>query len=88
MYHGVQYCDAALGRFIVPDTIVPEPGNPQALNRPHHPPPRPKRPHSRLPVRRPCVHTLFGATLRRGATPMPGARGRAPPPQPCPHGLL
>jgi hypothetical protein len=33
MYHGVQYCDAALGRFIVPDTIVPEPGNPQALNR-------------------------------------------------------
>jgi hypothetical protein len=29
----VQYCDAALGRFIVPDTIVPELGNPQALNR-------------------------------------------------------
>jgi hypothetical protein len=33
MCYGVRYCGAALGRFIVPDTIVPEPGNPQALNR-------------------------------------------------------
>ncbi len=28
-----RWYDASLGRFIQPDTIVPEPGNPQALNR-------------------------------------------------------
>ncbi len=28
-----RWYDPALGRFIQPDTIVPEPGNPQALNR-------------------------------------------------------
>jgi len=28
-----RYYDPALGRFTQPDTIVPEPGNPQALNR-------------------------------------------------------
>jgi len=28
-----RYYDPALGRFIQPDTIVPEPGDPQALNR-------------------------------------------------------
>ena len=33
MYYGARYYDAALGRFIQPDTIVPEPGNPQSLNR-------------------------------------------------------
>jgi len=32
-YYGARYYDAALGRFIQPDTIVPEPGNPQSLNR-------------------------------------------------------
>ncbi len=33
----VRYYDPALGRFIQPDTLVPEPGNPQALNRlPEH----------------------------------------------------
>jgi RHS repeat-associated protein len=32
-YYGARYYDAALGRFIQADTIVPEPGNPQALNR-------------------------------------------------------
>jgi len=32
-YYGARYYDPALGRFIAPDTIVPEPGNPQALNR-------------------------------------------------------
>ncbi len=26
-------CNAALGRFVQADTLVPEPGNPQALNR-------------------------------------------------------
>ena len=33
MVYGVRLYDAALARFIQPDTIVPEPGNPQALNR-------------------------------------------------------
>jgi RHS repeat-associated protein len=33
MYYGARFYDGALGRFISPDTIVPEPGNPQALNR-------------------------------------------------------
>ncbi len=32
-YYGARFYDGALGRFISPDTIVPEPGNPQALNR-------------------------------------------------------
>ncbi len=33
MYYGARYYDPALGRFVQPDTIVPEPGDPQALNR-------------------------------------------------------
>ncbi len=33
MYCGARYYDAALGRFISADTIVPGAGNPQALNR-------------------------------------------------------
>jgi RHS repeat-associated protein len=34
LYHyGARYYDADLGRFVQPDTVVPEPGNPQALNR-------------------------------------------------------
>jgi hypothetical protein len=33
MYYGARFYDGALGRFISPDTIVPEPGDPQALNR-------------------------------------------------------
>ncbi len=33
MYYGARHYDGALGRFIQPDTIVPEPGNPQSLNR-------------------------------------------------------
>jgi len=32
-YYGARYYDPTLGRFIQPDTIVPEPGNPQSLNR-------------------------------------------------------
>jgi RHS repeat-associated protein len=32
-YYGVRYYDAALGRFVQADTLVPEPGNPQDLNR-------------------------------------------------------
>jgi len=32
-YYGARYYDAALGRFIQADTLVPEPGNPQSLNR-------------------------------------------------------
>ncbi|MDY7077863.1 MAG: RHS repeat-associated core domain-containing protein [Chloroflexota bacterium] len=31
-YHA-RYYDAAIGRFVSADTIVPEPGNPQSLNR-------------------------------------------------------
>ncbi len=33
MYYGARYYDAALGRFISADTIVPSTYNPQALNR-------------------------------------------------------
>jgi RHS repeat-associated protein len=33
MDYGARYYDAKLGRFVQADTIVPEPGNPQALNR-------------------------------------------------------
>jgi RHS repeat-associated protein len=32
-YYNARYYDPHLGRFLQPDTIVPEPGNPQALNR-------------------------------------------------------
>ncbi len=32
-FYNSRYYDATLGRFIQADTIVPEPGNPQALNR-------------------------------------------------------
>jgi RHS repeat-associated protein len=30
---GSRFYNADIGRFLQPDTIVPEPGNPQALNR-------------------------------------------------------
>jgi RHS repeat-associated protein len=33
MYYGARYYDASLGRFVQADTIVPNPGNPQSLNR-------------------------------------------------------
>jgi len=33
MYYGARYYDPALGMFLSPDTVVPEPGNPQGLNR-------------------------------------------------------
>ena len=32
-FHKARYYDPALGRFIQPDTIVPQPANPQSLNR-------------------------------------------------------
>ena len=32
-YYGARYYDPALGRFLQADTIVPNPGNPQSLNR-------------------------------------------------------
>jgi RHS repeat-associated protein len=32
-YYGARYYDPMIGRFISPDTIVPDPTNPQALNR-------------------------------------------------------
>ncbi len=33
MYYGARYYDATLGRFVSADTIVPQAGNPQGLNR-------------------------------------------------------
>jgi len=33
MYYGARYYDPTLGRFVQADTIVPNPGNPQDLNR-------------------------------------------------------
>ncbi len=33
MYYGARYYDSVLGRFISADTIVPQAGNPQSLNR-------------------------------------------------------
>ncbi len=33
LYYGARYYDAQLGRFLQADTLVPQPGNPQALNR-------------------------------------------------------
>jgi RHS repeat-associated protein len=33
MYYGARYYDSSLGRFLSADTIVPQAGNPQALNR-------------------------------------------------------
>jgi RHS repeat-associated protein len=32
-YYGARYYDAGMGRFISPDTIVPDPANPQSFNR-------------------------------------------------------
>ena len=32
-YYGARYYDPVVGRFISPDSIVPNPGNPQSLNR-------------------------------------------------------
>ena len=32
-FYKARYYDPVIGRFIQPDTIVPEPGNPQDLNR-------------------------------------------------------
>ncbi len=32
-FYNARYYDPALGRFIQPDTIVPNPGDPQSLNR-------------------------------------------------------
>ena len=33
IYMGARYYDPVMGRFISPDTIVPDPANPQAFNR-------------------------------------------------------
>ncbi len=33
MYYGARYYDPAIGRFISADTIVPNPADPQTLNR-------------------------------------------------------
>jgi uncharacterized protein RhaS with RHS repeats len=33
MYYGARYYDPAVGRFISADTLVPNPANPQTLNR-------------------------------------------------------
>ena len=32
-YYGARYYDSAIGRFVQPDSVVPQPGNPQSLNR-------------------------------------------------------
>jgi RHS repeat-associated protein len=32
-YYGARYYDANIGRFISPDSIIPNPANPQSLNR-------------------------------------------------------
>lgn len=32
-FYGARWYDPVVGRFLQPDTIIPEPGNPQALNR-------------------------------------------------------
>ena len=32
-HYGARWRDSAIGRFAQADTIVPQPGNPQALNR-------------------------------------------------------
>ncbi len=32
-FYGARWYDPAIGRFIQPDTLVPDPANPQSLNR-------------------------------------------------------
>ena len=61
MYYGARLYDAALARFIQPDTIVPEPGNPQALNRYSYVLNNPLRytdPTGHCPM---CISALVGA---------------------------
>jgi len=64
IYMGARYYDPELGRFISPDTIVPDPGNSQALNRysyVYNSPVSNTDPSGHLPVAAAVVGVAIGA---------------------------
>jgi RHS repeat-associated protein len=82
-YYGARYYDAALGRFVQADTIVPEPGNPQDLNRYSYVRNNPLR------YIDPTGHWLFEKTpddprLTPPGYGLPAMHSVSPPPQPLP----
>ncbi len=71
-YFNARYLDPSLGRFVQPDTIVPEPGDPQSLNRYSYVGNRPTRlvdPSGHCST--PSVNGSIGCTSVTGGATMP-----------------
>jgi len=80
-YYGARYYDAAIGRFVQADSIVPQPGNPQALNRYSYVLNNPVR------YTDPTGRWVFEQTpndprITPPAWPYPAIRSVSPPPEP------
>jgi RHS repeat-associated protein len=78
MFYNARYYDPTLGRFITADTIVPNPGNPQDLNRYSYTRNNPVRyidPTGRFCV--PCILVVGAALVYVGM--LPGDTGPYPP---------
>jgi len=66
MYYGARYYQPYLNRWLSPDTIVPDPANPQSLNRFSYALGNPVRytdPSGHAPCRRKCSSTGRLASL-------------------------
>ena len=87
LYYGARYYDPALRRFISGDTIVPNPGNPQSLNRYSYVLNNPVR------YTDPTGHWEFEhepdeGEFRPPAWPEPAMRSVSEPPEPAPPHLV